>query len=421
MRGWSEFQRLRTIWIFTAVVFGLAVWTGVRMGNVSIQSDAAEYMAIAEGRPAMMPFAARQLGPLIARALMHALPMRVEVAFGWEGVGALVLFLLTTAFLLVRSGAPRWTIWAVAGLMFWGFEFNALEMPDLLYAALISCFLLLLRERQVLAACLMMFPLTLARESTLLTLACLLIAGWRRLRWREATAAVLATAAALGVVRRLAADALPNNEHISPLLYVAAKMPWNFLRNVLGIGLWANVYPACAAPRWQAAVHLGPLQGIGWCGFFPDMVGKTLGSGLTIFGLLPLLAWLLRRQMIRTGGRDDLMLRFAVLYGMVSFLLAPLLGEMFVRLYAYGWPLFLIALPLLLGRSGANFTSAWAAAAFLALHLFATWSLMWGLPTKMFWAGLASWLLGWLLLHRTFRVGEGAAVPGEARASGPVC
>jgi len=90
-------------------------------------------------------------------------------------------------------------------------------------------------------------------------------------------------------------------------------------------------------------------------------------------------------------------------YGMVSFLMAPLLGESFLRRFGYSWPLFLVALPLLLGASRANFTSAWAAAAFLALHLFLTWSLVWAFPVHLFAVAVACWIPGWLLLRMTFR------------------
>jgi hypothetical protein len=289
--------------------------------------------------------------------------------------------------------------------MFWGFQFNALVMPDLLYAALMCCFLLLLRERQVLAACLVMFPMMLSRESTLLTLVCFLIAGWRRLKRSEVVTAIVATGVAMAIVKRLTADALPNKENIPPMVYLVAKMPWNFLRNVLGIRMWANVYPSCEVPNWQMAVHLGPLKAVGTCGFFPDVPRETLGIGMTVFGLLPLVVWQVRKQALRTGGREDLMLRFALVYGVISFLMAPLLGETFLRLCAYGWPLFLIALPLLLGRSGANFTSSWAATIFVVLHGCVAWLMMWAFPKPLFAVALAGWILGWLLLRLTFRVG----------------
>jgi hypothetical protein len=149
---------------------------------------------------------------------------------------------------------------------------------------------------------------------------------------------------------------------------------------------------------------LGRVTGIGVCGFDSGAIQKTLGLGMAVFGLLPVMAWMLRRQMLRTGGREDLMLRFALIYGVISYLMAPLLGESFVRLFGYSWPLFLVALPLLLAAGAANFTSTWAAAAFLGLHLFLAWSMFWAFPGPVFPVALVCWILGWLLLRRTFRV-----------------
>ena len=416
IRGWSAARRRWATVLFVALVFPLAVWTGYARGNIFVQPDAEIYVAMAQGQAGSMPFASRQLGPLVVRAMMHLPHLPLQTAFLVLGLASMLMFVGTIAFLLVRSDAPQWTIYAIAGLMFWTFQFNSLVMPDLLYAALLCGFLLLLRQGQVMAACLMLFPLMLARESTLLTLVCFLIAGWRRLRKVEVAAAVGAVGIAMVIVKRLTANALPNAEHISPMLYLIAKMPWNFMRNVLGIGMWANVYPGCTAPTWQMAVHLGPLTAIGTCGYFPGIQGELLGFGTTVFGLLPLMVWLVRKQMLRTGECQDLMLRFSLIYGTFSFLMAPLLGETFVRLYGYGWPLILVALPTLLGRTGANFKSGWAAAAFLGLHWFAAWSMAWAFPGWLFQVGLGCWILGWILLITTFRA-EAPSVAAEVPAA----
>ena len=413
MRGWGMSHRRWAVTLFLLLVFPLAVFTGWRMGNIFVQPDADTYMGIALGRPAMLPFASRQLGPLAVRAIMRVVHLPIESAFLDLGLVSMLVMIATTAFLLIRSDAPRWMIYAVAGLMFWGFQFNALVMPDLLYAALICGFMLLLRKGQVTAACLMMFPMMLSRESTLLTLVCFLIAGWRRLQRMEIGTAIISAGAATAIVKRLTVDALPNKEHISPTLYLVAKIPWNFMRNLLGIGMWANVYPSCEVPRWQMAVHLGPLKAIGTCGFFPGVIEETLGIGMAVFGLLPLVVWLVRKEMFTTGGREDLMLRFAMIYGAISFLMAPLLGETFSRLYGYGWPLFLVALPILLGRSAANFKSEWAAASFVALHCFVAWSMEWAFPKPLFTVTVVSWMAGWLLLRTTFVARF--AQPGESR------
>lgn len=403
MRGWSAARRRWAATLFVLVVTPVAMYTGARMGTVFVQADTESYLAMARGESAMMPFAARQLGPLLARTVAHAVPTPTENAFFDLGVIYLVFFVGTVAFLLVRSGAPAWMVPSVAAMMFWGFQFNALVMPDLLYAALLCGFLLLLRGQQVMAACLLLFPMMLARESTLLTLACFLAADWRDLRRREVVAATVSVLAGWLTVARLTANALPNKEHFPPMVYLLAKVPWNFMRNVLGIGVWANVYPTCDVPRWQMALHLGPLQTVGICGVSGELPGRSFGVGMAIFGLLPVLLWMVRRPAFRTVGRADLLLRFALLYGAVSFLAAPLLGEVFQRLYSYGWPLFLVALPLLLGRAGWNFTSAWAAAGFVGLHGLLAWSLVWAYPTPLFSVAAMGWVLGALLLRATFR------------------
>jgi hypothetical protein len=86
MRGWSAIRRRWAIAVFVAAVFPLAVWIGCRMGNIFVQADAETYMGMAQGKAAMMPFASRQLGPLMVRATTHLLHLPVESAFMLQGV-----------------------------------------------------------------------------------------------------------------------------------------------------------------------------------------------------------------------------------------------------------------------------------------------------------------------------------------------
>ena len=117
-------------------------------------------------------------------------------------------------------------------------------------------------------------------------------------------------------------------------------------------------------------------------------------------GPTPLL-WLRMRKMPLPG----LLLRFAVVYGAVSLLVAPLLGDSQLRLFAYGWPLFLVGLPMLLGRSGANFRSQGSAWLFLALHLGLSWSVLWLSAGPLLAVGVAIYALGGLVLQKTFQDG----------------
>jgi hypothetical protein len=112
--------------------------------------------------------------------------------------------------------------------------------------------------------------------------------------------------------------------------------------------------------------------------FQPQLV--ALQVTLTNFGLLPLLAavlwWRHRRSPARTEDHPSPLLRFCLLYGGISFLLSPLLGAGFVHLVGYAWPLFLVAVPRLLGEFQTELAMALATRrrslavmGFLAVHL----------------------------------------------------
>ena len=406
MSLWSPAKRKLAVLLTLLFALPLAIICGWRMGSSFELPDTTYYLHLAAGdvRHTMLPFASRQLGPLLVRSLVHLLPLSIHAGFVLEGLIALPIFLGITTVLLVRSGSPQILIPMAAGMLFWAQQFNGLVLPDLVYAALLSIFLWLLQKQSFLAAALMMFPLAISRESTVLTLVCFLLAGWRHVRRTEMFVAAGSTAAGLIVVKHLAAGALPNKEHISPLFYMAAKMPWNFLRNVLGLIPWANVYPACEAPKWTVALHLGALHAVGFCGVDGGVPLELISDALASFGLLPLLLLKVRRSEPEpeSGKPDSMLLRFSLVYGGVSFLLAPLLGESFIRLFAYSWPLFLVALPRLLGRRGGAFSSSQAALAFLVLHLLLSWA-----ELRLYRGGLLAfalviYLLGWLLLRQTW-------------------
>jgi hypothetical protein len=112
----------------------------------------------------------------------------------------------------------------------------------------------------------------------------------------------------------------------------------------------------------------------------------------------------LRRTSFASGGRDDVLPRFVLIYGGISFALAPLLGESVVRLYGYSWPLFLVGLPLLLGASRESFRTGWAAGLFLLLHLALTTSPLWMYTGWILVEAAVSYGLAWWLLRRHFGV-----------------
>jgi hypothetical protein len=96
------------------------------------------------------------------------------------------------------------------------------------------------------------------------------------------------------------------------------------------------------------------------------------------------------------------LLRFALIYGAASYLMAPLLGNWIAHLAGYGWPLFFIALPLLFDKFPgrvATAKQAFAGMAFCMLHL-----AVWALEHWRWWLGqivvtALVWVVAYLLLR----------------------
>ncbi len=318
--------------------------------SVFIAGDARFYIAMATGdySRVMQPFASRQLGALVVTGLMRLLHCTVETGFLLEGTASVVFTLVAIYYLALKTTAPRWFLFAIAFVPFWPFLLQDLVLPDLWYSALLALLLLMLEEEHMLAAAVMMFPLMLSRESTSLTLVCFLIATWKRLRWKDRVVAVISALAGSVVVKYLAMRAQPNSENLPGSIYMLAKVPWNFMNNVLGLVPWSNVNTQfCAVPRWSFHLHVGRMQAIGICGF--SVTGWVLISDavLSEFGLLPLLMgflWWRGRKLNPTS----VLLRFTLLYGVASLVLAPVLGTWAARLIGYAWPIFLRGAPLAL-------------------------------------------------------------------------
>jgi hypothetical protein len=381
-----------------------AMHTVSQQESVFVAGDARFYLGIATGdyREVMQPFASRQLGALVVAALVRVLHCTVEQGFLLEGAASLVVMLVAIYRLVAVTTAPRWLLFAIAVVPFWGFLLEDLVLPDLWYSALLALVLLMLAGEHMLAAAMMMFPLMLSRESTSLTLVCFLIAAWGWLRWRDRVVAVVSALAGSVVVSHLAARAQPNLEQLPESVYMLAKVPWNFMNNILGLVPWSNVNSEfCAVPTWTMQVHLGRVHAVGVCGFSPIGWVKISEAVLSDFGLLPLLVGFLwwRYRKLSTG---SVLLRFTLLYGSASLLLAPVLGTWFTRLIGYAWPIFFVALPLLFDRvreKSAKTSRDLAALGFFGVHMLVSC-----LAYPWFWlaqvsADLVLWTLGFFLLR----------------------
>jgi hypothetical protein len=378
--------------------------------SVYIAGDARFYLGIATGdySQVMQPFASRQLGALFVTGLMHLLHCTVERAFVFEGTASIVVMLVALYYLVLKTAAPRWMLFAIAFVPFWSFLLQDLVLPDLWYSALLAVMLLMLDGEHLLAASMMMFPLMLSRESTSLTLVCFLVAAWTKLRWRERAVAVISAVAGSVVVKHLAARAQPNSENLPESIYMLAKVPWNFMNNVLGLAPWSNVNTQfCSVPRWSLPLHLGGVHAIGICGFSSTGWNFVSEAALSEFGLLPLLLGFLWWKNRKLG--SNVLLRFTLLYGGASIVLAPVLGTWSSRLIGYAWPIFFVALPMLFDATSQRAVKpsrGLAALGFLVVHLLVFWqAYRWPWITQLA-LNLISWAIGFFLL-RYWLAGEG--------------
>lgn len=409
--------RGRTRWLATAlaVLLGTAlVLVAVPWATVFHAPDSSHYLALAAGQTVMQPFASRQLGARLAALLSRLYGGNLHAGFLLEAALSLVFTLAVTAWLALQTAAPRWMLAALMLVASWPFLVQYLVLPDLWYAALLALLLVLLQQELWLAAALLMLPLMLSRESTSLTLVCFLLAGWSRWasarRWLYAAVAVVSAALGTVVVSRLSIGSQPNVEHLPEVIYLFAKVPWNFLRNVLGVIPWSDANPElCRVPVWSTPLHLGPVHMVGVCGFSWMQQGAAVDNTLRLFGVLPLLAIVLWWRHRRRPGRSVL-LRFTLLYGGVSFVLAPVLGAGFGHLMQYAWPLFLVAVPRLLDEfAPPSLTTRGAAASLGVFGIHLT------LPAILLVAGLlpriALGLLLWGIAYGLLRIWLGEASP----------
>ncbi|MBE7158021.1 MAG: hypothetical protein INR62_06240 [Rhodospirillales bacterium] len=315
--------------------------------------DVRFYLDMAQGHAALVPqpFTSRPLAPLLVRVCAFLLHLRSETCFAVLAILSICITVLVVLWLLLRSGSVVWFIPALVVLPFWPQMLGNAGLPDPLYTALLAMLLLALGYRRLWVAALLIFPLMLTRESTWLTLACLLFAG--RKRWRGGELALAVGSAALGAwaVHRWSASGLPNPEHLSGSVYMLGKLVSNSVRSA-GIVPWSNVYPSlCKAPVWQMPFHLGGVRSVGVCFWDPIVPLQAGWAILTLFGVLPLLyVAVLPGALKQHVGGNDVLMRFCLAYGTISLLVAPMLGTWYTRLVGYAWPLMLVALPRALAR-----------------------------------------------------------------------
>jgi hypothetical protein len=354
----------------------LAVW---KIASVTpyVDADSFHYLAMADGKMAMKPFAFRVLAPTTARLFADVTGKPVEDGFLVVGLLSGWVLLYGALLLVFERRQNAWLIVAMIPIPFWLMSFRDYLLPDLPHAALVMVYLLLLRKRWWGWASAMLVVMFLARESTLLIVVIAIPVLWRLAGRRAGLMQLGGALAGVAASKFAARHALPNQHHINDTLYLIGKIPWNAAKNLFGIILWSNTLPVQPPVRYWNVPHWLPLGGIhqvGFSAFYGLYPVFTSISILGAFGLGSCVAILLvwKMPLRRLLPREDPYLCIAAIYGATTFLVSPLLGAALPRLFAYGWPLFLVYLPAMAPRVWRNWP-VWIVSVLVGLHLITAW------------------------------------------------
>jgi len=320
-------------------------------------ADSIAYRALALGRFGEVPgsISGRVLHPAFVRFVSWAASLNIDQAF-------LVASLITLALLI---GTVAWILRQVTG-------FGALVLPllltpvliddmfglyycqDLFFAALLSCFFVTLIKGHTWLALVLLFPLYLTRESTIL-----LALAWAALAWFESDSLIAAVCVAITVVglfvsRKLASLGMPNVHHTNELVFLALKPPFDSLRNFFGFVLIPSEMKGMQGYACTpfAIVHLprylsyGSTRQFGICRPDPAIPLHTLTLWLSLFGIGPAVLWTL----VKRNGRHVFMsgplwLKLATVYGLLAFFFAPFVSLWLERDIGYAWPVVWLAAP----------------------------------------------------------------------------
>jgi hypothetical protein len=314
--------------------------------------DNVTYYKMAQGDTSQIqaPFSRRALFPLLARGLSLSAGLSLRSAFILLDILSVALLVCILAKIIALFDLSPWI---VAVFILTPFPVALMEngyMPDLFHAMLLSLFFLLILREKFLFALIVLAVAYMARENTLVLCLVFGVIAWlRNLRGAAiGSGLVILYGASFGAWAL--SRGLPNRHHLPDMLYLALKVPHQFLKNVFGFRIWTNTLPygdpfvKFTLPDYLRA---GDVRVVGLCYLEWLLPALTLISLLTLFGTGPLIVWSARRLKLWKEPHP-LAIQVAFVYGLIAFFLGTSVGDGVERLIGYGWPLFWIGVPYLL-------------------------------------------------------------------------
>jgi hypothetical protein len=326
------------------------------LSTLNLKAEGFYYYDLAQNGPQHVekPYANRFLHPLIARAISDVTGLDLDKSFYVLGLLSLLMFTIAVTWIL--NSLTRIPL-LVFPLLLSAASIQLISSfyhHDLLYAALLALlFLTLWREKTWILSSLILLALFLTRDSTLLLSACIIGVAWFKAKRKiiiPIVAVSLFGTALTAYVTRLSP---PNVHRMGSFVYLALKVPFNFFENVFGVEVWLNTFVKAPPPLFTLELpkwlHLGSISTVGLCPWQPVFPLTTIFMFLTYFGIAPFFLkfglWKFRRQIAKQASPPMLLL---AIYGLISYLISPLLGTHLSRYFGGGWPAFWLAVPAMI-------------------------------------------------------------------------
>lgn len=237
--------------------------------------DSAHYIAIAQGKATTVraPFSHRILHPFAAQLL--ATVAHRDLATGFSVVAYMSCFALL---LLVALTLRRWGVRPILCFpvlltpLLLDMTLDA-YLPDLFHASLMAGFFYCFGTGKKATAWVLLLAATLARETTLVLCFVILLLEWLWGRRKAALAALAAGIIGIAASWLVVSHSQPDIHGLGSFAYLALKVPYNVLKNWLGVMLWVNTCGwKCSLaysinlPGW---LHLGNIDKVGVCPWEP--------------------------------------------------------------------------------------------------------------------------------------------------------
>jgi hypothetical protein len=316
-----------------------------------IAGDAHQYIRIAEKGPTDVPrpHATRIVLPYLVKLLNPILP--THQAFFFIAICSLLCLIICVKHLLSICNTPLSIIILIMINPLLVYYFRQYYIPDLFYMAILSIYLVLIFYDKQLMGSAVLFILFMTRETTIFLSITVLVISLLYNRRNQLIFTIVAMALGLSGFLLLGKISGSNIWGLSERLYILFKIPYATLRNLAGINLVTNVVTFCD-PVWKInlpqSIQLGGIKTVGICRWDPEQILSTISLSLIAFGIGPTILLAYFKNFRSSLADKDDWLKIAFFYGIFIFLVSYFISIDKARVIGYGWPLFWLAIPILL-------------------------------------------------------------------------